>query len=353
MPDSNRLNAMMVAKLAQPGRYGDGGGLYLRVAEYSTKAGLARSKNWLFRFERDGKERQMGLGSLNTLTLADARAKARDCRKALLEGIDPIDARLSRKLAAREAAARVMTFRACAEAYIAEHGRTWKNSAHAKQWPSTLTTYVYPHIGALGVGAVDTGLVLKCLQPIWAELPDTAGRVRGRIEKVLDWARARGYRSGENPARWAGHLDHLLARKPKAERVKHHAALPHQQVPPFMQELRARQDVSSRALEFLILTAARTNETIGACWSEIDIAEKLWTVPAARMKSGRPHIVPLSDRAIQILKGLPQEGRDEDGYVFIGGRSAGKPLSNMAMLELLRASQSMASGRHSAIGRAT
>lgn len=333
MAESNRLNAMQVAKLAEPGRYGDGGGLYLRVAEYQTKAGPARSKNWIFRFERSGKERLMGLGGLDTLSLAEARAKARACRQMLLDGLDPIDARKSRRSAAMLETARRRTFEECAKGYIKAHSETWKNPVHAAQWPSTLELYVYPIIGTLPVADIDTDLILKCLEPIWDRIPDTARRVRGRIETVLDWARARKFRDGENPARWRGHLDHLLASKPKSERVKHHPALPYAELPGLVSELRDRKDVSSRALEFLILTAARTNETIGARWSEIDFNEKLWIVPASRMKSGRPHIVPLSDRAIELLQSTPRENGSE--FVFIGAR-AKKPLSNMAMLELLR-----------------
>jgi integrase len=334
MSDSNRLNAMRVAKITEPGRYGDGGGLYLRVAQYPTKGGLARSKNWIFRFERDGRERQMGLGSYTTLPLAEARVKARECRMALLDGLDPIETRRSRRMAARIAAARDMTFKACAEAFIAERSKGWKNPVHAEQWPASLTRHVYPTIGALPVSSVDTDLILKILTPIWSQIPDTASRVRGRVEKVLDWAKARSFRTGENPARWRGHLDHLLARPPKVLRIKHHAAVAYGDLPDLMRVLRDRPEVSSRALEFLILTAARTTETIGARRSEIDFSEKLWTVPAERMKSARPHIVPLSERAIVILRALPDEG-DPAGYIFLGARE-GQPLSNMAMLELLR-----------------
>lgn len=277
----------------------------------------------------------MGLGGLDTLSLAEARAKARACRQLLLDGVDPIEARKSRRSAALLVTARRRTFEECAKGYIKAHWDTWKNPVHAAQWPSSLELYVYPQIGTLPVADIDTDLILKCLEPIWDRIPDTARRVRGRIETVLDWARARKFRDGENPARWRGHLDHLLASKPKSERVKHHPALPYAELPPLMNNLRERKDVSSRALEFLILTAARTNETIGARRTEIDFTEKLWTVPGERMKSGRPHIVPLSDRAIEVLKSLPRETSGDDGFIFIGARS-GKSLSNMAMLELLR-----------------
>jgi len=210
MPASNRLNAMQVTKIKQPGRYADGGGLYLRVAEYETRLGRARSKNWVFRFERDGRERFMGLGSLNTLSLAEARERARECRRLILDGGDPIDTRRKRKLEALAETAKIVTFRLCAERYIAAHRKGWKNPVHAGQWPSTLAAYVYPVIGTIPVGSVDTGLVVKCLAPIWERIPDTAARVRGRIEKVLDFAKAHGHRDGENPARWRGHLKNVL-----------------------------------------------------------------------------------------------------------------------------------------------
>ena len=341
MLGSNRLNVLYVAKIVEPGRYGDGGGLYLRVAEYRLKDGTrARSKNWLFRFERDGRERQMGLGPLDTLSLAEARNKARECRQILLDGGDPIEVRRQHRQQSKVEAARAITFRAAAEAYVQAHRKGWKNPKHAEQWPSTLARYVYPVMGSLSVASIDTALVLKCLEPIWTGKPDTAGRVRGRIESILDWAKARDFRSGDNPARWRGHIENLLPARSKLKRkAKHHAASPYGDAPAFMLELRSEGDVSARALEFTILTAARTSEVIGAKWSdsEFDLSEKLWTVPAERMKGGRKHIVPLSDRAVEILDQLPRvEGTD---YVFPGARF-GAPLSNMAMLEKLRGMRS-------------
>jgi integrase len=327
---------LRISRLNQPGRYGDGGGLYLRVAEYRLKDGtLAHSKNWVFRFERDGRDRFMGLGSLDTLSLAEARAKARDCRKTLLDGGDPIGARRQHRLKSKLDAARSISFRQCAEAYIKAHRVGWKNPAHAAQWPSTLARYVYPMIGDLPVAEIDTALVINCIEPIWTEKPETAGRVRGRIETVLDWAKARDYRSGDNPARWKGHLQNLLPHRSKLKRTrKHHAALPYKDAPAFMAELRAHTDISSRALEFTVLTASRTSETIGAKWPEIGLAEKLWTVPAERIKGGRIHFVPLSGRVVEILEGLPRvEGCD---FVFPGDRNKNAPLSNMAMLRKLR-----------------
>lgn len=326
MRDSKRLTAIAVSKISEPGRYGDGGGLVLQVSKWHTKA-------WLFRYERDGRERQMGLGSLATLTLAEARERARDCRKLLLEEVDPIETRRARRLQARLAQARGLTFKRCAELYIAAHLVGWKNKKHADQWPASLATYAYPTVGDLSVATIDTALVTKCLEPIWTQKPETAGRVRGRIESVLDWAKARGYRDGENPARWRGHLDKLLPARSKVRRVKHLAALPYTELPALMAELRARQDISARALEFTILTVARTGEAIGARWPEFDFSKRLWHVPLERMKAARPHDVPLSERALAILKLLPLE--KESNFVFIGAR-AGHPLSNMAMLEALR-----------------
>jgi integrase len=337
----NRLTAAQIARLKRPGRHSDGGGLYLRVAEYPIKAGgTARSKNWVFRWERDGRERLMGLGPLHTLSLADARMKARECRMAVLDGLDPIEVRRASRMRAQAAVARSMTFKACAQAYIKAHRAGWKNKKHANQWLATLETHVYPIIGQLSVAEIDTALVTKCLEQIWLSIPETAGRVRGRIESVLDWAKAHGHRDGDNPARWRGHLDKLLAKQSKVRRVRHHPALPYAELPAFMAELRNRQSISSRALEFTILTAARTSETIQARESEFDLDAKLWIVPGDRMKGTREHSVPLPDRAVEILKTVPRESGNE--LIFVGGRLKrkwhrhGAGLSDMAMLELLR-----------------
>jgi integrase len=329
---SNKLSAIAVARLKEPGRYADGGGLYLQVAVGGTKA-------WLFRFMRDGQARQMGLGPIRDVSLADARCKASETRKQLLAGVDPIEARRAHRMQGRLKAAHTVTFRECAEKYIAAHEASWRNDKHRAQWKSTLRTYAYPIIGDLQVSAVDTALVVKIIEPVWHKKPETAGRVRGRIESVLDWAKVRGFRQGENPARWHGHLDHLLPKRSKVARVKHHPALPYVDIPAFMAELRGREGNSARALEFTALTAARTGAVIGATWPEIDLAAKVWTVPPSRtgtkitgeeLKSRR---VPLSERALAILKSLPRE--EGNPHVFIGAKS-GKPLTNMAMLELMR-----------------
>jgi integrase len=323
--DMGRLAAVALPKL-KPGMHADGGGLYLQV----TKSG---ARTWIFRFMLDRRAREMGLGPLHTVTLSEAREKARECRKLRLEGIDPIEARSAKKAEARLAAATAMTFREGAEAYIAAHKAGWKNPKHAAQWPATLATYVYPVFGDLPVQAIDTGLVMKALEPIWTAKPETATRVRGRIESVIDWATARGYRQGENPARWRGHLENLFPKKSKVRRVEHHPALPYDEIGAFTASLRGQGGIGARALEFLILAAARTGEVIGARWDEFDLAQKVWTVPAERMKAGKEHRVPLSAAALAIVEAM-RETRESE-FVFPGGKR-GKPLSNMAMLKLLK-----------------
>lgn len=325
MATSKQLTAVQIARLKEPGRYSDGGGLYLQVSKWKTKS-------WLFRYERDGRERQMGLGPVDIVSLADARERARAARRLLLDGLDPIDARKTERAALKLTAARTISFRECAEAYIAAHRASWKNDKHAAQWPATLMAYAYPVIGHLSAADIDTGLVLRVLEPIWRAKTETASRLRGRIEKILDWARVRGYRAGENPARWTGHLDQLLARKSKIARITHRPALPYAELPKFMAELRARKGASARALEFLILTAARTSEVIGARAPEFDFVQGTWTVPAERMKADREHRVPLVGRAIELVRHLDRV--NEETLAF-EGRGA-RPLSNMAMLELLR-----------------
>ena len=329
----HKLSAAGVAKARKPGRYGDGGGLWLQVTATETKQGPSIAKSWLFRYMLLGKARQMGLGPVHTVTLAEARDKARQARALLLEGIDPINARHGRRADALAEAAKQITFADAAEKYIAAHRSGWKNEKHGEQWKKTLENYAFPIIGNMAVASVETAHVLRVLEPIWNTKTETASRVRGRIESVLDWAKVRKYRTGDNPARWRGHLDKLLPAKTKVRKVKHHDAMPYTNVPGFVDELRALDHISARALEFTILTAARTGETIGARWSEIDMSAKVWTVPGERTKSGREHRVPLSDRALEILAGVPRE--DGNDHVFIGGRK-GSGLSNMAMLALLR-----------------
>jgi integrase len=325
-----KLTALKVDKAKRPGMYGDGGGLYLRVTHDG-------AKNWVFRFMLNGRPRWMGMGPLHTVHLAEARKRAGEHRLRRHDGIDPIEARRAERQQARLDAAKAVTFKECAESYIKAHRAGWRNGKHAAQWQATLATYAEPVIGKLSVQAIDTGLVLKVLEPIWTAKPETAGRVRGRIESILDWAKVRGYRAGENPARWRGHLDKLLPARGKVQKVEHHAAMPYAALPAFLIKLRGQEGIAARALEFAILTAARTGETIGARWPEFDLLDKTWTVPPERMKAGRAHRVPLSARALAILKEMQllRPAGDADGYVFPGGK-AGRPLSNMAFLMLLR-----------------
>jgi len=254
---SNGLSAVQVRSIAQKGMYHDGGGLYLQVS-------ASGAKSWIFRFMADGRAREMGLGPLHAIPLAEARKRTAECRRMRIDGIDPIETRSVQRAQKKLAAATAMTFEHCAKAYIEAHKAGWKNSKHAAQWPSTLATYVHPVFGSLPVQAVDVGLVVRVLEPIWQTKPETASRLRGRIEAVLDWAAARGYRKGENPARWRGHLDKLFPPRSKVRKVEHHPALLYDAISNFVGELRAQEGVAARALEFLILTAARTGEVIGA-----------------------------------------------------------------------------------------
>jgi integrase len=314
---AERLTARTAQAAKKPGLYADGRGLCLRV-------GPSGSKAWVFRYMLHGKAHNMGLGPYPDISLAEARERARECRRQRLDGIDPIEARKATRMAGIIKTAKAMTFQQCAEAFIAAHQAGWRNAKHRQQWSNTLAAYAFPILGGLPVAAIDVGLVMKVTEPIWQAKPETASRVRGRVESVLDWAMARGYRTGENPARWKGHLDKLLPARAKVQRVAHHPALPYPEIAEFMAKLREREGIAARALEFAILTAARTGEVIGARWSEFDLEAKMWLVPAERMKAGREHRVALSDAAIAILSAMGRKG----DRVF--------PISDMAMLMLLR-----------------
>jgi integrase len=302
----------------------------------------------------DGRAREMGLGPLSLFGLKDARAKALDARRLRHGGVDPIEARKAERAAVRLLAAKAITFRECADGYIKAHSLGWRNAKHAAQWEATLATYADPIIGGLPVQVVDTPLVMKVFErptqtgsdqskrsatSLWQAKPETASRLRGRIEAILDWAKVRGYRDGENPARWRGHLDKLLPSKAKVRKVKHHAALPYDELPAFMAALHGEDGISARALEFTILTAARTGEVIAARWSEMKWPEKTWTIPANRMKAGKEHRVPLPFRALEILTEMRALRENDqvtvEEFIFRGAKP-GKPLSNMAMDMLLR-----------------
>ncbi len=332
---SRKLTALGVGRDLPPGMHGDGGGLYLRVQSVS---GDRVAKSWLLRYRFAGKRRDMGLGQYPLVSLAEARRKADDARRQLAAGVDPIAA----ARAAAATASGIPSFREAAEKYIAAHADSWRNPKHRQQWTNTLVTYAYPIIGGMSVADIAVGDVLRVLEPIWREKPETASRLRGRIETVIDWAIARDYRTTENPARWRGRLQQLLPAKTKIRRVEHHAALPWREVPAFMAALREREGPSAACLEFAILTAARSGEVRGATWAEIDIAAATWSVPGARMKAGRDHRVPLSAAAVAVLERMLADYRAQheaqpapDAYVFPGGRDR-KPLSENATLALLQ-----------------
>jgi integrase len=334
MARTGKLSAVEVTKAKGPAVLHDGGGLYLRVSPTGSKA-------WVFRFQLDGKRRDMGLGPYPDISLAEARGRATEHRKLRHAGIDPLDAREAQRQAQRLAVAKGRTFRECAAEFIERNRAGWRNAKHRQQWENTLETYVYPTLGELPVSAIDTGLVVRVLDPIWTEKPETAGRVRGRIEAVLDAATVRGFRQGPNPAQWKGNLAHILPSRARVRKVAHHAALPFDNMPGFLAALRGRKGMAARALEFAALTAARTGEVLGARWGEIDWAAKVWTIPGERMKAGRDHRVPLSEAAVAVLEtvrplALLRNGDpDPVAPVFPGPRRA-LPLSNMTMLMLLR-----------------
>lgn len=309
-----------------PGLHPDGRGLYLQV-----KLG---GRSWVSRYTLNGRARYMGLGPFPDVSLAEARRAAERCRKLLREGIDPIEARRQGRDAVRLQSAKSMTFEDCATRYIEAHKAGWRNVKHASQWGRTLETYAYPVFGSLSVQAIDTGLVMKALDPIWREKPETAMRLRQRIEAVLDWAAAHTYRTGDNPARWRGHLDKLLPKRSKVRAVKHFEAMPYGELPAFVAELRQRDAISTKALAFTILTATRSGEVRGATWSEIDLDAAIWTVPGERTKSARVHRVPLTPEALEILHELHRPDAGASQVVFPNPH--GKPLSDAAMRKYLQ-----------------
>lgn len=314
-----------IAKLkSTPGRYGDGAlGLYLQV-------GPNGAASWVMRYERGGRERMLGLGPLSIVSVKAARERAREARLQLLDGKDPLEARRAERDRATLEAARTMSFKQCAEAYYAAHADEWVSTKHRQQFLNTMRDHVFPIMGSVAVAAIDEPLVLRVLTPIWREKTPTAKRVRNRIAAVLDYAAAAKFRTGTNPARWEGNLEFLLPKPDKIARVQHMPALPYAELPGFIAQLREVEGIAARALEFLILTAGRTGEVLGARWSEIADG-KTWVIPAARMKAAKEHRVPLSERAVELLAALPREG----DCVFVGMRP-GTSISNIAMFRVLR-----------------
>jgi integrase len=330
------LSPRRVATLTKPGMHCDGGGLYLQVK--ATKNGRGFNRSWVFRYMVDGRTRDMGLGSLTTIGLAEARERSRALRIKRLDGVDPLE---ERRAARAKPAVRVMTFDEAASAFLAEREGLWRNERHRRQWYSTLRDYVSPTIGQLAVNQVETKHVTAVLDPLWFSRPETGSRVRGRIESVLDWAKLRGHRDGENPARWKGHLDDaypspgkaLQAIRDETGRPANHPAIDYAELPGFMTALRARTGSSARALEFAILTCGRTNEILGARWDELDLDGKVWTVPADRMKGKRLHRVPLSDPALAIINEMASVRQSE--FIFAGNKPKA-PLGPMALYQMLQ-----------------
>jgi len=336
---SEKLTAKKVAKLVRRGvksKHHDGHGLYLQIQHRD-------NASWFLRYERDGKEHFPGLGPVHIVSLKLARERAQALRLQLLNAVDPIAAKKAAKAQRILAAAKAMSFSEAARGYLEQHGGKWRNARHAAQWPSSLAEYVAPIIGNLPVGEIDIALILKILEQrvparrgspagsLWATRSETARRLRGRLEAILDWAKARGYRSGENPAAWSI-ISNVLPAPSKLARVENHPALPHARIPEFLAKLRTRSGNAARAMEFTILTAARSGETIGARWGEIDLATKTWTIPANRMKAAKEHRVPLSARAVAILEAMPREA--DNDFIFVGPTRAG--LSHAAKINLIR-----------------
>jgi integrase len=328
----NKLTAASVHN-STAGRVNDGGGLYL----LTTPAGNDVNRAWLFRFALNGRKREMGLGSTNTYSLKEARDRAKACRQLLDRGIDPIEHRRTERAEAAAEAAKAVNFEQAAEAFLADKREGWRagrNGGHAASIASTLRNYAFPTLGKLPIASIELPHILDVLRPIWTDKQETALRLRNHIERVLDWAKTNGYRTGENPARWQGHLENLLAKpKPKALRVKHHAALPYTEVPVFMAKVAATEGITARALECLMLTATRLGELRAAQWSEIDLDAALWTIPAARAKAHREHRVPLAPRVVTLLKKLPRDAASP--YVFPGITSARLPLDPVALRSAL------------------
>jgi integrase len=322
---AGKLTAMFVNRATKPGRYADGGGLYLQVSRAGTKA-------WLFRYMLAGKSTEMGLGPVARVTLAKARELAKHWNDVRADGLDPLSERNREKLATVQARVKAKTFRQCAEAYYASHRSGWRSEKHSEQWIASLVTHAFPIIGDLPVSAIDTATVLRVLNPIWSTKHKTGKRVRERIEVVLNDAKVQGLRDGENPARWRGHLEHTLA-PPKRLRatqpVKRHQAVPVDDMPALCAALRAIDSTAARALEVTILTGLRSAEVIQARWPEVDLDARAWTIPPERTKSGREHRVPLADHVLDVLRSLPRD----DGYIFKGSR--GERVSDHTMLRLL------------------
>ncbi|MCA0305100.1 MAG: tyrosine-type recombinase/integrase, partial [Proteobacteria bacterium] len=327
-----RLSPLTVSRHASPGWLCDGGGLYLRILPATGENAPGLVKSWVYRFTLNDRRRDMGLGPYPAVSLAVARQMAGEARAMVKTGRDPLDARQQERDAEREARAALLTFDDAVKRFLGSHEGAWRNEKHRQQWRNTLETYASPVLGKTAVQSITTAHVMRAVEPLWSTKPETASRLRGRIERVLDWAAARNHRQGDNPARWRGHLDKLLPARAKLRRVQHHAAVPIDGVSAVYSKLGESTGMAALALRFLVLTGARAGEVTGARWKEIDLEGGTWTVPADRIKAGRLHRVPLSAEAVTILRERVSE--DPEEYVFPGGKE-GKPLSLTALSKAL------------------
>jgi len=322
-----RLTALQIKNASKRGLLCDGDGLNLQISA------SGEAKSWIFRFRMDGKYHDHGLGSLKTLSLAEAREAARECRRLRLKGLNPIEERKRRRVAARLEDAKSLTFKDCVEQYVESHEAAWKENRHKGKWLRSLVKYAYPTLGNLPVGQIDVNCVFDAIDPIWRDKNETASRVRGRIETVLDWATVRGYRTGSNPSRWKGNLAHLLPARDKVKKVQHMKSLPYADLPNFYKDLSERSTPASIMLRFTILTAARTGDVRFAVWDEIDFDKNIWVIPETRMKSEKEHRVALSTEAVNILK--EQKKKCVNNFIF-PGPIKDKAFSENAMLTVLK-----------------
>ncbi len=332
---AGKLTATGVKALVAPGRYTDGDGLHLYVRSPEQRA-------WVLRYMVAGRSRDMGLGAYPATTLSEAREGVVEARKLLRQGMDPLDVRKASE--AEKIGAAFRTFRAAAEELMADKGKGWRNPKHRAQWAATLETYAYPVFGNRPVQEVDSEAVMQVLRPLWERAPETGSRLRGRIEAVLDAATARGWRTGENPARWKGHLASRLPSPRKVKATEHHPALPWSDVAGFLTELRQREGVASRAVELAILTACRSGEVRGMCWGEVDLDAAVWTIPGKRMKAGKPHRVPLSAAAVLLLRRM-RAGQPSAAVLVFPGAKAGAALSDMSLTAVLRRMNNVPDGQ--------
>jgi integrase len=314
----------VLVKAKKPGLHGDGAGLALRI-------GANGAASWVLRYMRQGKAHEMGLGPQHTFSLAEARERARRHRQELHDGIYPLASRAAAKGKAKPA----VTFRQVADMYVTAHAPAWRSETHRHQWRQTLDEYVLPKLGDKGVAEIDTGAVMEVIEPLWHAKPETASRVRGRIESVLDYATAREWRQGDNPARWRGHLANLLPARGKVRAVEHHAALDWRQIGSFMEALRERKGIAARAVELVVLTACRSGEARGARWGEIDEQGRTWIIPPTRTKTAKEHRIPLTDAAVAVLNEMAKLRTGTDDLIFPGAK-AGEPLSDVALSKIAK-----------------